>query len=226
MKKIFAILLLLSISACQSTPSNIPTLLPPSPAPLDNGGGSTEESVPPSTEQQPTLIAIQTEATVDMATPVCGSSEPTQDDIDRSLSFPGKFFESPDWERTYTVTSQSVQVTWNNPTIPTLAYLETYIFPCGYEEPDLDAFFNLDSWQVVFGGYQSYQYITECRNDNGLRLYEFSAIDQDTDYSIRYWSLNDTDRRVLTMMLVVPASMPQQMDDDAYALFPQLTSCP
>ncbi|GAB1470352.1 hypothetical protein MASR2M66_12290 [Chloroflexota bacterium] len=215
MKKIFAILILLLISACQPTPSDIPALLPPSPAPA-----------PLDTEPPPTLDILQSEVPADAATPVCGVFQPMQDDIDRSLSFPGKFFDTPDWERNYTVTSQSVQVSWNNPILPALAYLETYIFPCGYEEPDLDDFFNLDSWKIIFDGYQSYEYITQCRNDNGLRLYEFAAADEDTDYSIRYWALNDTDRRVLTMMLVVPADMPQLMDDYSYALFPQLTECP
>lgn len=216
-KLLSALIVLILLSACGSPASTSPTaelpvLIPPSPAPVD--------------PNQPTLIAAPTEEVIVAATPVCIASEPVQEDIDRALSFTGMLFETSEWERSYTVTNDSVAVTWYSELLYSIVFLEALIFPCSYEEPDLDAFFSIDSWQIVFGNYQSYAYVTECRNDSGLRLYEFTAIDQGIDYDIRYWAVNDTDTRVLTFMIVLPTVSEAVMDDYAYKLFPQLSSCP
>lgn len=217
MNRLFpALIVLILISACgpSASPSptaDLPDLLPPSPAPDDI--------------LQPSLVAASTEELSVPATPVCIDPEPTQEDIDRALSFTGMMFEADDWERSYTVTDDSVAVTWYSELLYSIVFLEALIFPCSYEEPDLDAFFSVDNWQIVFGNYQSYEYVTECRNDSGLRLYEFAAVDQGIDYDIRYWTVNDSDTRVLTFMIVLPAVSEALMDDYAYKLFPQLSSC-
>lgn len=65
---------------------------------------------------------------------------PMQADIDRALAFSGRLFETGDWERTYTVTNDVVQVSWYSALIPAIVNLELHIFPCGYEEPDLNTF--------------------------------------------------------------------------------------
>ena len=217
MNKLFsALIVLILICACgpSASPSptaELPELIPPSPAPGD--------------ASQPTLIAVPTEELIVPATPVCIDSQPTQEDIDRALAFTGVMFSTDEWQRTYTVTDDSVAVTWYSELLYSIVFLEALIFPCSYEEPDLDAFFSAENWQIVFGNYQSYEYVTECHNDNGLRLYEFTAVDQGIDYDIRYWTVNDTDTRVLTFMIVLPTVSEALMDDYAYKLFPQLTSC-
>ncbi|GAB4497924.1 MAG: hypothetical protein OHK003_08220 [Anaerolineales bacterium] len=163
---------------------------------------------------------------VDIATPVCINPAPAQADIDRALSFPGAVFDTDDWERTYTVSTDKVIVSWYNDTIPSIVNLEALIFPCQYEEVDLDLFFSADSWSIIFGNYQSYQYLGGCRNDSGLRLYHLNAVDQDIQYQVRYWVVNDTPTRVITFMLVLPTNADAQMDEFAYSLFPMLTTCP
>lgn len=215
-KIIPALIVLILLSACgkpasTSPTADLPELVPPSPAPFD--------------ASQPTLIAVPTEEVIMAATPVCIASEPAQADIDRALSFTGTMFETDEWERSYTVTDDSVAVTWYSELLYSIVFLEALIFPCSYEEPDLDAFFNADNWQIVFGNYQSYSPAGECRNDSGLRLYKFTAIDQGIDYGIRYWTVNDTDTRVLTFMIVLPTVSDVLMDDYAYRLFPQLSDC-
>jgi hypothetical protein len=201
-KTLFSSMILFLLAACGSpSVSGEPTLLAPPPVPAEDN------------------------SVVEAATPVCIAFEPTPEDIDRALSFTGNFFETEDWARTYTVAEDKVTVTWYSETLISVVYLEALIFPCGYEDLDLDQFFNVDSWQIIFENYQGYEYITECRNDSGLRLYEFIAIDQGAEYEIRYWTVNDTDTRVITLMIVLPVESPDLMDEFAYSLFPTLEIC-
>jgi len=213
-----ALMLTLFLAGCSSASSaptpDLPTLIAPSPAPAT----ATEEGV--------TLIAPDTPASQQAATPVCISTDPTQDDIDRALGFPGKVFDRGDWQRSYTVADTRVSVTWYSDAIAAVAYLEALIFPCGYEEPDLDAFFTDQNWSVVFGNYQEYSLAKQCATDNGLRLYTFRAVDQGFEYEARYWVRNDTDTRVIAMMLVFPMESPAVQDEYAYSIFPQLINCP
>lgn len=158
-------------------------------------------------------------------TPACISITPTQDDIDRALNFTGKLFETGGWERSYTVKDYKVSVSWLSETLYSIAVLEALIFSCGYEELDLNTYFNEENWNIIFGNYDSYQLVTECRNDRGLRLYQFNAVSDGAPYLVRYWAQNDTKNRVLTFMLAVPEGSFELLDSYGYSLFPQLSNC-
>lgn len=161
---------------------------------------------------------------VEAATPVCIDFEPTQADIERALGFTGKLFDTPDWEKSYTVASDKVSVTWYSQTLTAIVFLEALIFPCGYEEIDLDNFFSDENWDIVLGNYQSYEATDECYSDDGQRLYQFVATDQ-IDYDVHYWVVSDTDTRVISLMTVFPIESDILIDQYAYSLFPQMTSC-
>jgi hypothetical protein len=174
----------------------------------------------------PTFIPTKPAAPLPMLTPVCISTQPTQADIDRALMFTGVTFSTSEWERSYTVSENRVSVSWLNNSLGALAYLEALIFPCGYEEPDVDSYFSDENWKLIFQSYESYTSTSPmCRMDNGLRLYEFKAVSQGFDYDIRYWAKNDTENRVITFMFVVPVGNKSTMDDIASRLFPQLSTC-
>lgn len=158
-------------------------------------------------------------------TPACISPEPTQADIDRALDYAGALFKSDEWERSYTVMESRVGVTWLNNSLGAVAYLEALIFSCGYEEPDIDAYFSTETWDVIFENYDSYEIVSECRTDNGLRLYEVDATNIGFEYDIRYWARNDTDNRVITMMMTFPVGTEDLLDDYATRLFPPLPEC-
>ncbi len=128
--------------------------------------------------EPPSIATVPPEA---LATPVCISPEPTDADIDRALTYTEDLFSGTDWERTYTVGGGRVSVTWSNGMEAAIAYLEAMIFPCTYEEPDLNNFFNAENWQVIFANYESYQSVAECKTDTGLRLYQFSAVQSGFD---------------------------------------------
>ena len=229
MKRLLAGFFILFLTACGSSASTSPTadlpaLLPPTPT---QGSASTEEVIEPALPVEVTsVIAQPTDDPVILATPVCIDAAPTQADIDRALSLPGGIFDGGDWERTYTVASDKVVVSWYNASIPAIVNLEALIFPCSYEDPDLDVYFNDEGWAIIFGNYQGYTYVNECSDDGGLRLYNFVAVDQGVAYNVRYWVLSDTPTRVISFMSVMPQGASAQTEEIAYALFPQLQSCP
>lgn len=231
MKRFLPMLVLIFLlSACgqagPTTPTaDLPAQLPPSPAPSGEEEPSPVTDEPPSVEEQPSLIAVPTEIPVEQATPVCIAPEPTQEDIDRALSFTGQYLNTTDWERSYTVSADRVTVSWFSSTLSSVAYLEAFIYPCGYEDIELDNYFVDENWAITFGNYQSYEKIAECRNDGGLRLYQFKSVDSGALYDINFWSVNDTSTRVITFMIVLPIESKALMEQYSYSLFPQLTTC-
>jgi hypothetical protein len=178
---------------------------------------------PPPTVVPPTKTA---EVPLPTVTPVCISPEPTQKDIDRALSFTGAVFDLSEWERSYTVAENRVSVTWLNNPSGAVAYLETIIFQCGYEEPDLNNYYSDENWKAIFQYYESYEQADNCRRNDGLRLYEFKTQNQGFEYGVRYWVKNDTDTRVISMMIVFPLELNAMMGDYATRLFPTYPSCP
>jgi hypothetical protein len=160
-----------------------------------------------------------------VVTPGCISREPTQADIDHALTYAGKIFSGIDWVRSYTVETNRVYVTWSNGPLNALAFTEALIFECGYTDSDIDAYFSGENWNTIFANYESYQAISECKSTNKLRLYQFTAQKAGFEYAIKYWTLNDTDTRVMELMIVFPVDSKSLMDEFSSRLFPELTSC-
>lgn len=194
---LFILLFVTSCSQSGSQPTVTPEPQKPSPT--------------PTTESLPTV------------TPACISSEPAQADIDRALGYTGTIFSAPLWEQSYETYENKVAVYWVS--AEGVVFLENVIFPCGYEEPDLNKYFSAAHWDVVFGNYESYELVNECRNDNGLRLYEFNVTDQGVDYAVRYWSTYDSNNTIITLMLLLPADATPVMDEYAAMLFSPLPTC-
>ena len=184
--------------------------------------GTPNTPAPTSTPQpQPTKIIQPTE----FSSPGCISPEPTQNDINQALSYSDKMFDTIDWERSYSVAETRVAVTWLSSQLSSVTYLEALIFPCSYEDIDIDNYFNDENWAVIFENYESYEMTNECASDGGLRLYQFEAKNLGSDYFIRYWVKPDTDHRIITMMMTFPFQNIAALEDYSYRLFPTLTTC-
>lgn len=188
-----------------------------------------QAEVTPTPQQNPPTSTIEVTPTVEVlptVTPACISQEPSQADIDRTLSFTGQVFEQDDWEQTYTVSEDRVSVSWFSNSLGAVAFMEALIFPCGYEEPDLNNYFNDENWDNVFANYESYELVTECRSDAaGLRLYQFDVDSDGVPYLVNYWVKNDTNNRVISFMMIVADDSFDLLDEYSYSLFPQLSNC-
>jgi hypothetical protein len=211
MKKQLFLLLAVAIiiSSCGKSVA-APTIPPPTSTP------------PPS----PTQKIVPTETPLPTVTPVCIAPEPTQGDIDRALAYTGRTFSTPNWEQSYTVNEAAVAVLWQDAPQSALVYLEARIKPCGYEEPDLNKEFSDENWQAIFANYESYKLTNECKNDDGLRLYEFKTQNQGFEYEVKYWVENDTSTRVIVTMIVFPLESKLLLDEYSSMLFPGYSSCP
>jgi hypothetical protein len=193
------------ISSCGKPVVATPTPTPPP--------GTSTPQIQPTDKPLPTV------------TPACISPEPTQKDIDRALAYTGDVFSSPDWEQNYIVSENSAAVTWQNVAQGAVVYLEALIFPCGYEEPDLNKYYSDENWKAIFANYESYESVAECKSDIGLRLYQFKTQNQGFEYAIDYWVQNDTDTRVISTMIVFPVEEQALLGDYSARLFPDLPNC-
>ena len=173
---------------------------------------------PPSTPTDSPVFAT--------VTAVCISSVPVQKDIDRALSYTEGVFDELEWEQSYAIAENRVSVTWLNNPEGAIVYLEALIFPCGYEEPDLNRYYSDENWKAIFQNYESYNLIDECKTDDGLRLYEFEAQNFGFEYGIKYWVESDTDTRVISTMVVFPLDSESLMDEYSSMLFPDYRVCP
>lgn len=185
-------------------------------------------AVPPTSTPQPTIAPTvrPTNRPLPTVTPVCISAEPTQKDIDRALTYADDIFDELEWEKNYTVAENRVSVTWLNNPEGAIVYLEALIFPCSYEEPDLNKYYSDENWKAIFQNYENYELVDECKTDDGLRLYEFEAQNLGFEYSIKYWVESDTDTRVISTMVVFPLDSELLMDEYASMLFPEYMICP
>jgi hypothetical protein len=210
MKKRFFLLLAIAviISAC-GKPTAAPPTATPSPSPTSTSTPKIES----------------TDTPLPTTTPVCISPEPTQNDIDRALTYTSDIFSAPDWEQSQAVSENTVAVTWQNIVQGAVVYLEVRIKPCGYEEPDLNKDFSDDNWKAIFANYESYDTVAQCKMDSGIRLYQFKTYNQGFEYRINYWAQNDTDTRIVVTMIVFPSESQQLLDDYSIRLFPTLPNC-
>jgi hypothetical protein len=108
-----------------------------------------------------------------------------------------------------------------------LIFLEFLIFVCGYTSEDLDQFFSRETIEeIIYAEYQDVEITASCiHDDQGLRLYEISAMRDGQPYAIRHWVLTTHPERVDQVLIAFPE--PADLDLATYApsLFPKLVSC-
>lgn len=202
MKRIYPVFLAIFLSSCATS-----------------GAPASTSTIPSTATTSVTKTPLAT------VTAVCISPEPAQKDVDAVLSYTDDVFDLTEWEQSYQVDEERVSVTLQNIPQSAVVFLEAIIFPCGYEEPDLNRFLSDDHWDALFANYDDYEMIDECRSDTGLRLYEFEAASQGFDYNISYWSENDTNERIITTMITFPVGSEETMDKYSIQLFPELPNC-
>jgi len=155
------------------------------------------------------------------------ATEPTRQDVEYVLGFPGNTFESSDWQRSYTVQSDRVSVTWLNDGEGALAFLDYLVYSQGYAQADVDDYFSEQNFEdILLRDYENPRRIATCTDAEGdLTLHEFAAEVNETDYVIRFWIRLDSTTRVLNMMIVFPEASEAKLDRYARQVFPELSSC-
>lgn len=168
--------------------------------------------------------APQVDTAYEGPTDECGPIEPAEEDIRFALSIGQDLFSKPEWVKSYTVEPYKVSLTRRNDTEAGIAYAEYLMYNCGYGQAELDEYFSEASFAIVFGNYESHAQTNFCEEGN-LALYEYDLVDEEYPYAARYWVKQQSDTRLLIVMLVFPRENPSLMDAYATRLFPDLSSC-
>jgi len=154
----------------------------------------------------------------------CGPIEPSEADIRFILSLGEDMFNKPEWVKSYTVEPYKISLTRRNDTQAAIAYSEYLIYTCGYEQAELDEYFNDAGFAIVFGNYESYTPVGFCE-EGELALYEYDLVEGGAPYAARYWVKQQSDTRILVLMLVFPLENSALLNTYATRLFPDLISC-
>jgi len=155
----------------------------------------------------------------------CGPYEPTDEDIQRTLTLGNGLFDSPDWERRYTVEPYKVTVIHQNKADDIIALAETLIFTCGYGQNELNDLFSGDHLNSMFSEYETLAIPDFCEKPNDIALYELELTLGGVDYVSHLWVKQESDTRLLTMRLVFLKSDLARLDEFSRKVFPGYPSC-
>ncbi len=141
------------------------------------------------------------------------------------LGYCGDTFKSIDWERSYSVESDWMRVTWQNHymgAMATLTYTDiesTNIEPESYfsEENIID---------FVFADYNNLQKKSSCKDNTGKYiLHEYTGEANDLEYLIRFWEVLENDSYLIDFTLVFPPQENELFDIYSKNIFPNLITC-
>ena len=154
----------------------------------------------------------------------CGLIEPTQQDINKILSFGGYAFSSDNWVRSYSVEPYKMTLVRRNHAEGAIAHTEYLIYTCGYGQAELDEYFSDAGFEIAFEGYESHSMSDFCEKED-LAFFKFDLVKEGVEYTSHYWVEQIDDTHILAMMLVFPKTGAAQLDEYSKKLFPKLTSC-
>lgn len=155
----------------------------------------------------------------------CGPYEPTDEDVKRTLTLGAGLFDSPDWEKQYSVEPYKVTVIRQNNVDAVLALAENLIFTCGYGQNELNDLFSGENLNLIFSDYTTLVISNFCEKPDDIALYELDLTLDGVDYVSRFWVKQDSDTRLLTMRLVFPKSNSTTLDEYSRKVFPEFSSC-
>ena len=171
------------------------------------------------------VVGILLGALVFNSPTACGTGDSNYMDLLRSRNFASGVFETSQWTNSYEVLPYRVNVFWDAPELSALASFEYLIFNCGYTDADLDDYFSdVKFYEIIFADYQNLQKMGACNADD-LRLYEFHAQFDSTDYLLAQWVKPDGDKRVISFIMVFPVESANMMRAYAEKIFPELPAC-
>ena len=145
-------------------------------------------------------------------------------EIYTALSYGDSVFEPESWLASATDQVGVTTAQWRADLLNGLAYLSYLHFDTPVQPDQISLIFTDDWFKATFANYQSVQEVTNCQL-NDVTLHEFSLLQNNEKFSLRYWIKPISENRVLTMFLVFPSSSTKLLDDYAKKLFPDATVC-
>lgn len=171
--------------------------------------GCIVPSVLPSTQATPTVD--------------CLNIDITDADVNTTLQYGMPLLDSGDWERSYTVNTDQVYVSYISAELSAVVFFDTYTL-CNAAS-DIRYYTSEENFALIFANYDEYTLDDSCET-NGVLLSQFTAFDGGTEYRANLWftPLEDPGR-ALEVMLVFPQTDPESLAEYSAVFFPAFTSC-
>ena len=183
------------------------------------------EMTPTPTPAEPQLV--EAEPTSEAALPeqafACASVSEAED-VANMLALVGGAFQTSVWTEQIGSGDAKNSATWIADGYGAVAYLEYLHYDCGVSQAQIDAYYSPEGFDVLLSNYSSHELTAAC-SAGSVRLFEFVATFDGTDYLMNYWVEQTSPTRVAGLMLVFPASQPAKLEGYAGRLFPELPNC-
>jgi hypothetical protein len=161
--------------------------------------------------------------TPDTANPDCSNIAITDADVDATLEYGKSLLSQGDWKRTYTVATDQVYASYISNELSAVVHVDTLAL-CNAPVA-LKPYANQETLTAILSNYDSYLSVASCEK-NGALLFQFTALDQGTNYNISLWyALLKNPNRALEVMLVFQQTDPERMAAFAEYFFPNLITC-
>jgi hypothetical protein len=154
----------------------------------------------------------------------CAPQSPTGDIASSMQVIDPRVFEPSIWTVEGGLQSDRETTLWRSERYGALAYLEYLHYDCGVSAAALDTFFSPEGFDVMLSTYDSHEQTAACRR-NGLRLYEFDATLNGTDYHYLHWAHQASPTRVVSFSIVFPKGWEEKLVGYAARLYPELPGC-
>ena len=154
----------------------------------------------------------------------CTSLQPTQGDVQYALDFGKELFTDVNWQRSYTVQELQATVSWTHRSMSALADVTVYMFCDDNGTDDITGFYNEQSLQVMFQGYDQSRLAASCAKDK-LLLYQLEALKDGQTYNIRLWAEPLNKSRMLSVVVTFPAAENALLQQYGQEFFPELPEC-
>lgn len=152
------------------------------------------------------------------------AQDKTTREIYTALSYGDAVFEPENWLASATEQLGVTTAQWRSDALGGLAYLSYLHFDTPLQPDQISLIFTDDWFKATFANYQSVSEVTNCQL-NDVTLHEFSLLQNNEKFSLRYWIKSINENRVLTLFLVFPTASSKLLDDYAKKLFPDATVC-
>ena len=144
-------------------------------------------------------------------------------EIDEMLDYQHALFEEGDWIRSYTVNEDQAFVSYVSDSMSAVVHVN--IIRLCAAGTELENYASPQTLQIITANYDDVSLEDSCKQD-GLLLFQFSAMDQGDTYNSRLWfALTEDPNRILKVMIVLPEWNEAQMDSFSQAFFPDFSVC-
>ncbi len=149
---------------------------------------------------------------------------PAAREIYTVLSYGDDVFEADTWLASASEEPTRTTGQWRNDAIGGLAYLDYLHFDTPILKEQLGDTFGPAWFDAVLYNYDEFRELTTCAVD-GILIHDFSLLENNIKYTMRYWIQWVSESRVLTIFVIFPTEDAANLRTYSERLFPNAAAC-